>query len=507
MEAREIVEKDITQLDRTLYPTESLREITRGKCYAIYDDASREQAIVMVELHPKKSTPEITTIKLKRPRTKLGWKLIEYIIEGLRHCRNLIPFVLENESATKFMEYLYRSRSRSIESVKTYAYAIKAFCDYVGKGPDEILGECLNPEGLQDEKKVLELSKKLDDYLGELDASDYAPISLRMRQGYIVSFFRVNGLTLKPQSRYPVRVRYRGRAPTPQELQKLIDVSGLREKAMIAMLATSGMRIGTLLKLKYRHVREDLEAGMMPVHIHIEADITKGKYADYDTFMNEEAVHYLKLYLEARKMGTEKIPAEKIDGDSPLFANAKVERKPKGSDHGVDHAADIESERLIVKPLSYSCISRVLFRNFKRAGLIAKDEKRHQLRIHSLRKFFRTQLTTLGMPTDYVEYMMGHKLSTYNTIEMKGIDFLRSVYAATNLRIFPKEKASLADVLREIRSRGEDPGKYLKERMMGGRDLVSPEDEAEIYARAVWEMLRKELMRNDYSTPEPSNSY
>jgi len=103
---------------------------------------------------------------------------------------------------------------------------------------------------------------------------------------------------------------------------------------------------------------------------------------------------------------------------------------------------------------------------------------------------------------------MGHKLSTYNTIEMKGIDFLRSVYAATNLRIFSKEKASLADVLREIiRSRGENPGKYLKERMMGGRDLVSPEDEAEIYARAVCEMLRKELMRNDYSTPEPSNSY
>lgn len=403
------------------------------------------------------------------------------------------------------MEYLFRSRSRSLESVKTYAYAVKAFCKYAGKGPDELLNECLSQDELQDEKMAHVLSKVLDDYLGELDASDYAPISLRMRQGYVVSFFRVNGLTLKPQSRYPVRVRYRGRAPT-QELRHLIDISGLREKAMISMLATSGMRIGTLLKLKYRHVREGLETGRVPVHIHVEAEITKGKYADYDTFINEEAVHYLKLYLEARRMGTEKLLAEKIDGDSPLFANAGVERNPKGADKEGDRSAGIEGDRLMVKHLSYGPISHVLFRSFKRAGLIAKDEKHHQLRIHSLRKFFRTQLTTLGMPTDYVEYMMGHKLSTYLTVESKGIDFLRNVYSAANLRIYPKEKVGLKDVLREIiRSSGEDPAKYLRQEIMGGRDLIGEEEEAEIYARAVWEMLRKELVPSDYTTPERSN--
>jgi integrase len=42
----------------------------------------------------------------------------------------------------------------------------------------------------------------------------------------------------------------------PEEVQRLIEVATLREKAMIAMLATSGMRIGTLLSLRYRHVRK-----------------------------------------------------------------------------------------------------------------------------------------------------------------------------------------------------------------------------------------------------------
>ena len=101
----------------------------------------------------------------------------------------------------------------------------------------------------------------------------------------------------------------------------------------------------------------------------------------------------------------------------------------------------------------------------------------------------------MGMPTDYIEYMMGHRLSTYNTIETKGIDFLRNIYATTNLRILPKEKASMADVLKEIiKSRGEDPAKYLKRRVIAGRDIVSGDDETEVYARAVWEMLRKELV-------------
>jgi hypothetical protein len=52
----------------------------------------------------------------------------------------------------------------------------------------------------------------------------------------------------------------------------------LREKVIVSLLALSGVRIGTLVKLQYRHVKRDLENGIMPVHMHIEAGITKGKY-------------------------------------------------------------------------------------------------------------------------------------------------------------------------------------------------------------------------------------
>jgi hypothetical protein len=233
-------------------------------------------------------------------------------------------------------------------------------------------------------------------------------------------------------------------------------------------------------------VKEDLEAGRIPLHIHVPAEYNKGKVCDYDTFINEEAVHYLKLYLEQRREGTDKIPPEEINDESPLFRTNRKE----------------------VKPLDKKTVEKSLHSILKVAGLRSEPSKRHEVRIHSLRKFFRTQLVSLGVPTEYVEYIMGHKLSTYSDISMKGVEFLRQIYASANLRIKQEKKASLTDVLKEIiRSRGEDPSKYLKSELIGGRAITSEEEEAEIYARAIWEMLRKQIVEEFIPTPELEKTF
>ena len=60
------------------------------------------------------------------------------------------------------------------------------------------------------------------------------------------------------------------------------------------MLDLGRFREGTLVKLKYRHIRDDLEKGIVSLHVYIEAEITKGKYHDYDTFIGKEAAAYLR---------------------------------------------------------------------------------------------------------------------------------------------------------------------------------------------------------------------
>jgi hypothetical protein len=58
--------------------------------------------------------------------------------------------------------------------------------------------------------------------------------------------------------------------------------------------------------------------------------------------------------------------------------------------------------------------------------------------------------------------MMGHKVSIYNDIQMKGIDFLRNLYAKSGLSIRPKTMISKIDRLKMFaESMGLNPDEVL----------------------------------------------
>jgi len=194
----------------------------------------------------------------------------------------------------------------------------------------------------------------------------------------------------------------------------------------------------------------------------------------------KEDVEYLKGYLDMRKRGTPsgKIPPEQIDDESPLIRDAITKR---------------------IKHICEDQIYRIVHNVYLRTGLIKDGNgKRYDVRPHSLRKYFRTQLTALGTPTDYTEYMMGHKISTYNDIQMKGVEFLRKIYTASGLSIRPKTKIGRAEVLKDImRSFGYDPERILvKDSLVEPhRTVVGGKDEdVQVLGNALKELLKKELL-------------
>jgi len=68
----------------------------------------------------------------------------------------------------------------------------------------------------------------------------------------------------------------------------------------------------------------------------------------------------------------------------------------------------------------------------------------------------------LGVSKDYIEYMMGHKVSTYHDVKMKGIEFLRNIYNAAGLSVRPRTRVSKIDALKEIiRAWGMNPEELL----------------------------------------------
>ena len=73
----------------------------------------------------------------------------------------------------------------------------------------------------------------------------------------------------------------------------------------------------------------------------------------------------------------------------------------------------------------------------------------------------------MGFQSDCVDYMMDHTIDTYHDIQMKGVKFLRGIYAASGLSIRHKTQISKIEALKEIvRACGLNPKEILTREAM-----------------------------------------
>ena len=349
--------------------------------------------------------------------------------------------------------------------------------------PDALISDVKDQDGLVKMEKIPAHVKVLEDYVAELQDQGLAPSRVSNYVKAIRSLYRVNGIEIKLPYAISRRNVRKDRAPKPEELRHLLGVADLREKVIISMMALGGFREGTLVRLRYRHVREDLERGAVPLHVHVEPEITKGKYHDYDTFLGAEAVEYLKLYLQARRNGNldVRLKPEEIHNDSPLTCDIRS-RTPR--------------------PIGEKQIYKTIHQLYFEAGLLKQGQNGgYTLCVHSLRKFFKTQLEALGVNSDYIEYMMGHTVSVYHDIQSKGVEFLREIYAAAGLSIRTKTCLSKIEMLKSFaQGIGLNPEKILTQEALSEphRIHVGPHEREErqitLLCQALKESLKRELI-------------
>jgi integrase len=424
------------------------------------------------------------------PRNETEKIVNQYLIDAIsEHTPKNLPLALENNSIRELARYLLRSKSGSTGTIDRYVRAIASFSKFSGKTPDQIIMECINEDGLPNARKLSIYSSLLDDLAANLQMKGLAPQTVLMQAKAVKTWFTRNGLPFTYVQSFSNRTIYEDRAPKPEELAAMINIADIRGKTIISMLGLGGFRLGTLCSLRYRHVMEDLEKNVVPVHVHVESEITKGKYHSYDTFLGAEAVEYLHIYVDMRRKGllSPRYPPEDIQPESPLIRNAKM-HLTKAENLGPP------------KPMQPGRMYYVIHDLYRKTGLPNyKNHTRYTLRAHSIRKYFRTQLSALGVERDYIEYMMGHTISTYHDIEMKGIEFLRNIYAASGLSIRPKTAISKIDALKEIiRAWGMNPEEILTRKAFSEphATYASGEHEEQTIkelSNALKEMMRKEL--------------
>jgi integrase len=407
-------------------------------------------------------------LEVPEPKDTKEEKVYEYILETFTgKSPDLAKFTFENKSAFHIAEHLLLHRTGSKATLYNYIYDIHDFTESLGTTPDQILNGCLDSNGSVKPIALARTIKSLESFAGSLKAErKLAPTTIFNMVDYIQLFFRLNGLPLKLP--YPLRKwsLYEDRAPTQEELQKMLSLADLREKVIVCALATGGFRVGTLAKLQYRHVKRDIEHNIIPIHVHVEGEITKTKYHGYDTFLNFETSEYLITYLTARrniayKQRSETYPPENITDQSPLISYG--DRKTLLTANQISYVV----HNLLLKAGIISSYSGFL-------NLSSLHRRRYDVRPHSIRKFFRSQLALLGVDRDIIEYMMGHKTDKYHDVKMKGIEFLRSTYAKSGLTIRPQTKADKILALRAIaRSWGLTPEEICEAKLPHSTEFSS----------------------------------
>jgi integrase len=215
-------------------------------------------------------------------------------------------------------------------------------------------------------------------------------------------FCEMNDLVLnwKKITRGMPRVRQAAndRAPTIDEIQKLVEYPDRRIKPIVYIMASSGIRIGAWDYLRWKHVipmtnnSGEIIAAKLIVYA--------GDREEYYAFITPEAYSSLKEWIDFRASY-----GEKITGESWVMRDIW---QTTNIDYGAKWGLATNP-----KKLKSSGIKRLLERGLWEQGIrqpLAQGTKRHEWKAaHGFRKFYKSRAEQVMKPIN-VELTMGHNI-------------------------------------------------------------------------------------------------
>jgi len=212
------------------------------------------------------------------------------------------------------------------------------------------------------------------------------------------------------------------RAPTLEEIRKIIEYPDRRIKAIVSTMVSSGIRLGAWNYLKWKHITPIKKNDKI---IAAKIVVYQGDPEEYFSFITPEAFFELEKWMSYRQECGEIITQESWILRNIWDRNKGAKRKPG----------------IINKPrrLQAQGVKRIMETALWTQGLRHKLEpgkRRHEFQAdHGFRKLFKTRCELAGMMPINIEILMGHSVgisdSYYRATEkeilddyLKAIDFL-----------------------------------------------------------------------------------
>ena len=296
-------------------------------------------------------------------------------------------------SVNNVLRYLKNRKTGSEASRKIYCYALHMFCRHTGRTPDELVA-----------MRKGEIERLMEDFGYKKKECGCSSRTVNVHLCNLKTFFLVNGFKnekeLDVEFFYqPARARTRSEyIPTLEEALKMAECAKtLRDKAIILLLAFSGLRNSTLRAIRYGDIEEELQRGEDNLLIRVYPDMKKlvpsacKGNIQYFTFTAKKTTEILRLYL-AQKVDK----AGELRDEDPVFSS-EYNQLPR--------------EERLRKPFSDRQLQVIV----KRTAKDAKIKEWKAVTPHCLRKTYETFLRSrlrdgsrLDIQTQI--YLMGHTL-------------------------------------------------------------------------------------------------
>jgi integrase len=334
---------------------------------------------------------------------------------------------MEQVEADPTVRRMLERRSLREETRRGYIKGIRFFCQFYGMEPYKVLErfKTLDPDGVVQE--FSEFFAWAKDRVASTSCWKWIPgVRAWMVENSVRTVDRV-GREIAREFRRKfggVTTLLKRDVLGKDEIVRVLKVAGLRERAIIAVMASGGLRLNACLNIQLRHFRDKIWDPTLPCYA-VEIPETLSKEGEpYLTFISGEAAEYIRnLLLERQKAG------ENIAGETYVFTAKNRENKPL-SDHRFENIWRMLCEQagLDLRPVPIKGIHKV-------GGGKAVDRKpvRYNTRIHALRKFFKTACSVSGVDRMASEAFMGHSLAKFGVESLYDfcttkVDWLREEY-------------------------------------------------------------------------------
>jgi integrase len=297
--------------------------------------------------------------------------------------------------------------NRFLDSIKSpftkrvYVNALEHYAKDMGIASDynKLIEELVN----NDPTKIKELEDNLIEYISYLyKEKELSYSTVHTRLAGIFHFYTINRVNVNktyvskffPQKKHVKK----DTAYTRNQIGKILSTCNIRQKVLILLLASTGMRIGALHSLNLSHIQR-VDVGSQYLY---KLTVYDMEDEEYYTFTTPECAAAIDEYLEYRKRF-----GEQLKPDTPLIRE-EFDRNFIG-----------QVKRC--RPVSYHTVLRLVDDIIIQSGIRVRIRKiegqqfKHLMhpvqRSHGFRKFAITQMKLAKVDWGDREYLVGHRHS------------------------------------------------------------------------------------------------